>query len=103
MRVPFADNACTVIPHSLKDEDALFLGDILATGWWGARIAEIDEGSTVAVIGAGPVGLTTMMCARLKNPEKLLLLISTIDVFVLLRNRDWQTKLSIHHMSRSKL
>ena len=70
MRVPFADNACTVIPRSLKDEDALFLGDILATGWWGARIAEIDEGSTVAVIGAGPVGLTTMMCARLKNPEK---------------------------------
>ena len=35
VRVPFADNACTVIPHSLKDEDALFLGDILATGWWG--------------------------------------------------------------------
>lgn len=74
VRVPFADNACTVIPRSLKDEDALFLGDILATGWWGARIAEIDEGSTVAVIGAGPVGLTTMMCARLKNPEKIIAL-----------------------------
>ena len=67
-RVPFADNAFTRIPDTVSDEDALFLGDILATGWWGARIAEIEPGSTVAVIGAGPVGLTTMMCARLKDP-----------------------------------
>ena len=63
VRVPFADNAFTHIPDTVTDEDALFLGDILATGWWGARLAEIEEGSTVAVIGAGPVGLTTMMCA----------------------------------------
>lgn len=68
VRVPFADNAFTHIPDTVTDEDALFLGDILATGWWGARLAEIEEGSTVAVIGAGPVGLTTMMCARLANP-----------------------------------
>lgn len=71
VRVPFADNAFTRIPDSVSDEDALFLGDILATGWWGARLAEIDPGSTVAVIGAGPVGLTTMMCARLANPRRI--------------------------------
>lgn len=68
VRVPFADNAFTLIPDAVSDEDALFLGDILATGWWGARLADIEEGSTVAVVGAGPVGLTTMMCARLANP-----------------------------------
>lgn len=68
VRVPFADNAMTKIPNSVTDEDALFLGDILATGWWGANIAEIEKGSSVAVIGAGPVGLTTMMCARLAEP-----------------------------------
>lgn len=72
VRIPFADNACTLIPESVSDEDALFLGDILATGWWSANIADIEEGSTVAVIGAGPVGLTTMMCARLKNPAQII-------------------------------
>ncbi len=71
-RVPFADNALTPIPDSVSDEDALFLGDILATGWWGAKIAEIEPASTVAVIGAGPVGLTTMMCAKLFEPEKII-------------------------------
>ena len=71
VRVPFADNAFTRIPDSVSDEDALFLGDILATGWWGARLAEIEEGSSVAIIGAGPVGLTTMMCARLADPGRI--------------------------------
>lgn len=68
VRVPYADNAFTAIPQGVSDEDALFLGDILATGYWGAELAEIEEGSTVAVIGAGPVGLTTMMCAALYAP-----------------------------------
>lgn len=71
VRVPYADNAFTRIPDAVADEDALFLGDILATGWWGAKIAEIEPGSTVAVIGAGPVGLTTMMCARLADPRSV--------------------------------
>ena len=71
-RVPYADNALTGIPDDVSDEGALFLGDILATGWWGARLAEIGPGSTVAVIGAGPVGLTTMMCARLANPGSII-------------------------------
>ena len=74
VRVPYADNAFTCIPDGVSDEDALFLGDILATGWWGARLAEIEPGSTVAVIGAGPVGLTTMMCARLANPAHIIAL-----------------------------
>ena len=74
VRVPYADNAFTRIPDGVSDEDALFLGDILATGWWGARLAEIEPGSTVAVIGAGPVGLTTMMCAQLANPAQVIAL-----------------------------
>ncbi len=44
----------------------------MATGHWGASIAEIEPGSTVAVIGAGPVGLTTMMCARLHEPATII-------------------------------
>ena len=72
VRVPLADKTCEVIPAGVTDEDALFLGDIVATGHWGAQIAEIEPGSTVAVIGAGPVGLTTMMCARLHEPAHII-------------------------------
>ena len=68
VRVPFADQTCSVIPDGVTDEDALFLGDIVATGQWGAEIAELERGCTVAVIGAGPVGLATMMCAKLAEP-----------------------------------
>lgn len=71
-RVPFADNALTPIPPTVSDEDALFLGDILATGWWGAKLAEIEPESTLAVVGAGPVGLTTMMCAKLFGPARII-------------------------------
>lgn len=71
VRVPHADRTCAVIPADVTDEDALFLGDIVATGHWGAKIAEIEPGFTVAVIGAGPVGLTTMMCARLFDPARI--------------------------------
>ena len=74
VRVPFADNGCTPIPDDVSDEAALFLGDVLATGYWSADIAEIEPGSTVAVIGAGPVGLTAMMCARLHDPACIIAL-----------------------------
>ena len=69
VRVPFAEQTCSVIPDNVADEDALFLGDIVATGQWSAEIAELEPGCTVAVIGAGPVGLATMMCAKLAKPE----------------------------------
>ncbi len=72
VRVAHADHTCAPIPAGVTDEDALFLGDIVATGHWGASIAEIEAGSTVAVIGAGPVGLTTMMCARLREPATII-------------------------------
>ncbi len=72
VRVPFAEQTCSVIPDGVADEDALFLGDIVATGQWGAEIAELERGCTVAVIGAGPVGLATMMCAKLAEPGRII-------------------------------
>ena len=68
VRVPFADNGLTRIPGEVTDEAALFTGDILSTGYWGASLAEIKPADTVAVIGAGPTGLCTLMCARLYGP-----------------------------------
>lgn len=68
VRVPFADNGLTRIPDEVTDEAALFTGDILSTGYWGASLAEIKPADTIAVIGAGPTGLCTLMCAKLYGP-----------------------------------
>lgn len=57
VRVPFADTGLSVIPDCLSYEDALFAGDILSSGYFGAELADIRPGDTIAVIGAGPVGL----------------------------------------------
>ena len=69
VRVPHADQGLDRIPDSVSDEQALFVGDILATGFWAARISEITPDDTVLIIGAGPTGLCTLLCARLKNPR----------------------------------
>ncbi len=72
VRVPFADNGLTVIPDNVSDEQALFVGDILATGYWAAKISEIGQGDTVLIIGAGPTGLCTLQCVRLYNPKRII-------------------------------
>lgn len=71
-RIPFADNGLTLIPDHVTDEQALFNGDLLSTGYWAAKIGEIQPEETVAVIGAGPTGLCTMLCARLYAPAKII-------------------------------
>lgn len=68
VRVPTADMSCTRIPESISYEQALFVGDVLATGYWAAGIGEIQPADVVLVLGAGPTGLTTMMSARLFGP-----------------------------------
>lgn len=72
VRIPYADTGLTVIPDHVPDEQALFNGDILSTGYWAAKIGEINPADTVAVIGAGPTGLCTMMCARLYTPARII-------------------------------
>ena len=68
VRVPTADMSCTRIPDAISYEQALFVGDVLATGYWAAGIGEIKPADVVLVLGAGPTGLTTMMSARLFGP-----------------------------------
>lgn len=72
VRVPFADNGLTLIPEHISDEQTLFNGDILSTGYWAAKISEIRPNDTAVVIGAGPTGLCTMLCARLYSPSKII-------------------------------
>lgn len=52
VRVPYATTGLNRIPDSVSDEQALFVGDILATGFWATRISEITEEDTVLIIGA---------------------------------------------------
>jgi threonine dehydrogenase-like Zn-dependent dehydrogenase len=69
--VPLADHSMELIPQGMTDEQAIFVGDILATGFFGAERAEIKPGDVVAVIGAGPVGLMATMCAQLFGPARV--------------------------------
>lgn len=59
------------VPPLLSDDKALFLSDILPTAWQAAKNAQIQQGSSVAVFGAGPVGLLTIACARLLGAEQI--------------------------------
>ncbi len=72
VRVPLADNGLNLIPENVTDEQALFTGDILATGFWAARISEIKPEDTVLIIGAGPTGVCTLVCVMLKNPKDII-------------------------------
>ncbi len=72
IRVPFADNGLSKIPDNVSDRQALFVGDILATGYWAAKISEISEEDTVLIIGAGPTGLCTLQCVRLYRPKRII-------------------------------
>lgn len=67
-RIPFADNTLVKIPDSLEDEDVIFAGDILSTGLSGLLKNDVGLGDTVAVFGAGPVGLCAVACAPLFGP-----------------------------------
>ena len=72
VRIPLANQGLTRIPDSVRDEQALFVGDLLATGYWAARIGEIGKDDTVLIIGAGPTGLCTMQCVRLYHPKRMI-------------------------------
>ena len=74
VRVPYADNGMTRIPDHVTDEQALFTGDLLSTGYWAADIGEVSEGDTVAIIGAGPTGICTAMCVRMRNPARIVMI-----------------------------
>ncbi|MDY3944750.1 MAG: alcohol dehydrogenase catalytic domain-containing protein, partial [Prevotella sp.] len=72
VRVLLAEQGLNRIPDSVTDEQALFVGDVLATGFWATRISEITEEDTVLIIGAGPTGICTLLCVMLKQPKRII-------------------------------
>ena len=73
VRVPQANVGPLKVPDALPDEKVLFLSDILPTGYQAALNAKIGEGSTVAVFGAGPVGMMAVASARLLGASTIYL------------------------------
>ena len=72
VRVPYADQGLDLIPEQVSDGQALFVGDILATGYWAARISEITSGDTVLIIGAGPTGVCALLSVMLWQPQTII-------------------------------
>ena len=72
VRVPYANQGLTPIPDGVSDEQALFVGDVLATGFWATRISDIGEEDTVLVLGAGPTGICTLLCTMQKRPRRII-------------------------------
>lgn len=72
VRVPYADQGLNRIPANVNDRQALLVGDVLATGFWAVRISEIGPEDTVLIIGAGPTGICTLLCALLKRPARVI-------------------------------
>jgi alcohol dehydrogenase len=71
-RVPFADNSVFEVPEHLSDEQVLFLADILPTAYEvGVLNGKVSPGDVVAIVGAGPVGLSAILTARLYTPGRI--------------------------------
>jgi threonine dehydrogenase-like Zn-dependent dehydrogenase len=71
-RVPYANVGLVPVPDSVSDDQAIMLSDIYPTGWFGAKLAEVTPGDTVAVFGAGPVGQFAVLSAFQQGAGRVL-------------------------------
>lgn len=72
VRVPYANVGLVKVPDSVADEQAILLSDIFPTAYFGADLAEIEAGDTVAVFGCGPVGIFTILSAKLMGAGRVI-------------------------------
>lgn len=73
VRVPFGETSLHRVPAGLSDEEVIFLSDILPTGYeMGVLNGNVKAGDTVAVIGAGPVGIAAMLTAKLAGARRVI-------------------------------
>lgn len=72
VRVPFAAVNCVPLPDAVTDEQAILVSDIFPTGWFGAELAGVRDGDTVAVFGAGPVGQFAILSAKRMGAAKVI-------------------------------
>src|SRR3954470_496586 len=71
-RIPLAHTTLVRLPEDVTDEQAILVSDIFPTGYFGAELAEVGEGDTVVVFGAGPVGVFAVVSALLKGAGRVI-------------------------------
>ncbi len=71
-RIPYANIGLVKLPDQVTDSQAILISDIFPTGYFGADLAEIEPGDTVAVFGCGPVGLFAVLSARLMDAARVI-------------------------------
>jgi threonine dehydrogenase-like Zn-dependent dehydrogenase len=71
-RVPYASTSLVPVPPGVTDAQAIMVSDIFPTAWFGAKLAEIRTGDTVAVFGAGPVGQLAILSAYLQGAGRVI-------------------------------
>lgn len=97
-RVPFADNGLYKVPDGLTDEQVLFLADILPTGFEiGVLNGGVKPGDTVAIVGAGPVGLAAIITAQLYGPGRIIAI--DVDASRLERARQFGADVTVNNSS----
>jgi threonine dehydrogenase-like Zn-dependent dehydrogenase len=72
VRVPFANVGMVKIPDNVTDDQAIMLSDIFPTGYFGADLADVEEGNTVAVFGCGPVGQFAIISCLLRGADRII-------------------------------
>ena len=70
--VPHADSCLLKVPDNLTDEQVIFVSDIASTGYTGIEHSGLKEGETIVIFGCGPVGMATILTAKLHNPDKII-------------------------------
>lgn len=71
-RIPYATTTLVKVPDTVIDEQAIMVSDVLPTGWFGARLAQVTEGDTVLVLGAGVVGQCAVASAKRQGAARVL-------------------------------
>ena len=101
-RVPFADTSVYKVPPELDDEQVIFLADILPTAYEvGVLNGRVEPGDTVAIVGAGPIGLAAVLTARLFTPAHIVAI--DVDDSRLERARELGADVAINNVGGSAL
>ena len=101
-RVPFADTSVYKVPPELRDEQVIFLADILPTAYEvGVLNGRVEPGDTVAIVGAGPIGLAAVLTARLFTPAHIVAI--DVDDSRLERARELGADVAINNVGGSAL
>ncbi len=90
-RVPFAHVGLVPLPDTVDDTQAIMLSDIYPTSWFGARLADVGDGDTVAIVGAGPVGQAAIACARLQGAGRIIVVDGIADRLDMARSQHAET------------